>query len=146
MLSVAKKTRISEDISEKLNVIPAQIFVEQHVGGRYACSACEGEVVLANAECTLLPKSNAIIELQAFVVTGKFQDALPRYRQSGLFKRFGIDLPRSTLANWMLRLSDGERPVIDAFECGIQRDPVILLDETRIQVNNEKNKAAGSQY
>lgn len=140
-----QKTRIGEDISEKLNVIPAQIFVEQHVRAKYACPDCEGGVMTAEAEPTLLPKSNAGVELQAFVVTGKFQDALPLYRQSGIFKRYGIDLPRNTLANWMLKLSDGVQPIIDAFEREIQRAPVILMDETRVQVNKEPSKAASSQ-
>ena len=135
-----QKNKIGEDISEKLNVIPAQIFVEQHVRAKYACPACEGDVVIADPEATLLPKSNAGIELQAFVVTAKFQDALPLYRQSGIFKRYGIELPRNTLSNWMLNLSDGVQPIIDAFERDIQNAPIILMDETSVQVNKEPGK------
>ncbi|MBU2863100.1 IS66 family transposase zinc-finger binding domain-containing protein [Reinekea forsetii] len=47
-----QKTRIGEDISEKLNVIPAQVFVEQHVRAKYACPACEGDVIIAKPEPT----------------------------------------------------------------------------------------------
>jgi transposase len=140
-----QKTQSGEDISEKLNVIPMQMFVEQHVRMKYACPACEGELVIADPEPTLLPKSNAGIELQAFVVTGKFQDALPLHRQTGIFKRFGIDLPRNTLANWMLNLSEGVQPIIDAFEREINAAPVILMDETSVQVNKEPGKAASSK-
>lgn len=140
-----QKVRIGEDISEKLNVIPAQIFVEQHVRAKYACTACEGEVVIAEPEATLLPKSNAGIELQAFVVTAKFQDAQPLYRQSGIFKRYGVDLPRNTLANWVIKLSQAIQPVIDVFEQEIKQAPVILMDETTVQVNHEPGKAASSK-
>jgi transposase len=140
-----QKTKIGEDISEKLNVIPAQVFVEQHVRAKYACPACEGEIDIAEPEATLLPKSNAGIELQAFVVTAKFQDALPLYRQSGIFKRYGIDLPRNTLANWVLKLSEGVQPVIEAFEQEIKAAPIILMDETSVQVNKEPGKAASSK-
>ena len=140
-----QKTQIGEDISEKLNVIPMQMFVEQHVRMKYACPACEGELVIADPEPTLLPKSNAGIELQAFVVTGKFQDALPLHRQTGIFRRFGIDLPRNTLANWMLNLSEGVQPIINAFEREINAAPVILMGETSVQVNKEPGKAASSK-
>ena len=140
-----QKTKIGEDISEKLNIIPAQVFVEQHVRAKYACPACEGDVVIAKPEPTLLPKSNAGIELQAFVVTAKFQDALPLHRQTNIFKRYGIDLPRNTLANWMLKLSEAVQPVIDCFEHEIRQAPVILMDETSVQVNKEPGKAASSK-
>lgn len=140
-----QKTKIGEDISEKLNIIPAQVFVEQHVRAKYACPTCEGDVVIAKPEPTLLPKSNAGIELQAFVVTAKFQDALPLHRQTNIFKRYGIDLPRNTLANWMLKLSEAVQPVIDCFEHEIRQAPVILMDETSVQVNKEPGKAASSK-
>ena len=140
-----QKTRIGEDISEKLNIIPAQVFVEQHVRAKYACPTCEGDVVIAKPVPTLLHKSNAGIELQAFVVTAKFQDALPLHRQTNIFKRYGIDLPRNTLANWMLNLSEAVRPVIDCFEHEIRQAPVILMDETSVQVNKEPGKAASSK-
>ncbi|MBU2863099.1 IS66 family transposase [Reinekea forsetii] len=92
-----------------------------------------------------MPKSNAGVELQAFVVTAKFQGALPLHRQSHIFNLYGIDLPRNTLANWMLNLSESIQPVIDCFEREIHQAPLILMAETSVQVNKEPSKAASSK-
>jgi hypothetical protein len=56
----------------------------------------------------------------------------------------GIDLPRNTLANWILKLSDRVYPIIEQFEQAIRQAPVILMDETNVQVNKEPGKAASS--
>ena len=140
-----QKTKIGEEISERLEYIPAKLFVEQHVRLKYACKQCEGEIAIAEPAPSMIPKSNASADLLAYVVTAKYQDAMPLYRQNTIFKRLGIDLPRNTLANWIIKLSERVDPVIDQFQKAMQSAPVILMDETRIQVNKEPDKAASSQ-
>jgi transposase len=140
-----QKTKIGEEISERLEYIPAKMVVEQQVRFKYACKQCEGELAIADVPPSMIPKSNAGPDLLAFVTTAKFQDALPLYRQNTIFKRLGIDLPRNTLANWILKLSDRVDPIIEQFEQAIRQAPVILMDETSVQVNKEPGKAASSK-
>ena len=132
-----QKTKIGEEIIERLEYIPAKMVVEQQVRFKYACKQCEGELAIADVPPSMIPKSNAGPDLLAFVTSAKFQDALPLYRQNTIFKRLGIDLPRKTLANWILKLSDRVDPIIEQFEQAIRQAPVILMDETSVQVNKE---------
>jgi transposase len=93
---------IGEEISEQLDIIPARIQV---IRRKYACKACEDGVVTAPMPPQPLPKSNASPNLLAYSVITKYVDALPLYRQERAFKRLGIDLPRNTLARWMIQTS-----------------------------------------
>ena len=98
---------IGEEVSEELHVVPARIEVIRHVRHQYACPTCEEGVKIAPAPAKLLPKSNASATLLAYVATAKYQDALPLYRQSQIFARHGAEIPRNTLARWMVQA--GER-------------------------------------
>ncbi|MBB3332775.1 transposase, partial [Halomonas campaniensis] len=94
---------IGEEVSEELHVVPARVEVIRHVRRKYACPACEEGVQIAPAPAKLLPKSNASPTLLAYLATAKYQDALPLYRQSQIFARHGIEIPRNTLARWMVQ-------------------------------------------
>ncbi|MDQ7735800.1 IS66 family transposase zinc-finger binding domain-containing protein, partial [Halomonas sp. SpR1] len=98
---------IGEEVSEELHVVPARIEVIRHVRRKYACPTCEEGVNTAPAPAKLLPKSNASATLLAYIATAKYQDALPLYRQSQIFARHGAEIPRNTLARWMVQV--GER-------------------------------------
>ena len=96
-------SEIGEDISEQLDIIPAKLRVIQHVRKKYACKHCEETLLTAAKPAKLLPKSNASAGLLAYVATAKYQDALPLYRLSSIFKRLGIDLSRHKpcLTGWL---------------------------------------------
>ncbi|GAA0709449.1 hypothetical protein GCM10009022_41280 [Vreelandella titanicae] len=98
---------IGEAVSEELHVVPARIEVIRHVRREYACPTCEEGAKVAPAPAKLLPKSNASAMLLAYIATAKYQDALPLYHQSQLFARHGAEIPRNTLARWMVQA--GER-------------------------------------
>jgi Transposase and inactivated derivatives len=89
------KSRIGEEVSEQLDIIPARIQVLRHIRYKYACRQCEGieddgpTVAIAPVPVQLIPKSIASAGLVAHVLTAKFVDALPFYRQEGQFKRLG---------------------------------------------------------
>ena len=80
-------SRIGEETSEQLDYIPAQVQVLRHIRPKYACKACEGvesngpTVKIAPPPVQLIPKSIATPRLLAYVLTAKFVDALPFYRQ-----------------------------------------------------------------
>jgi transposase len=140
-----QKNRIGADTSERLEYIPARLYVERHIRYKYACPQCEEGVQIAARPATLIPKSNAGPGLLAYVVTAKYQDALPLYRQEKIFTRHGIELPRQTLANWIIKCSQALDPLLYQMEQAMHRAPVILMDETTVQVNKEEGKAASSK-
>ena len=138
-------TRIGEDISEQLDIIPATVQVLQHARQKYACKACESTVRTAALPPQPIPKSNASAGLLAYIATAKYQDALPLHRQESIFRRMDVDIPRNTLANWMMRCSDLISPLIAELDREIRRGKIIQCDETPLQVLKEPDKPPSSQ-
>ena len=136
---------IGEECSEQLDIIPAKIRVLLHVRKKYACPACEEGVVLAALPAQPIPKSNASAGLLAHVAVGKYQDALPLYRQETILARHGIDIPRNTLAHWMIKSGHLVQPLIDVLEIHLLRYPVMHCDETTVQVLKEPDKLPSSK-
>ncbi|MGJ7462089.1 IS66 family transposase [Halomonas sp. MA07-2] len=135
---------IGEAISEELHVVPARVEVIRHVRRKYACPACEEGVQIAPAPAKLLPKSNASATLLAYVATAKYQDALPLYRQSQIFARHGAEIPRNTLARWMVQVGERLMPLVEALRQHLLQAPLIHMDETTLQVNAEAGRAASA--
>jgi len=138
---------IGEEVSEELHVVPARVEVIRHVRRKYACPTCEENVKTAPAPAKLLPKSNASATLLAHVATAKYQDALPLYRQSQIFTRHGAHLPRNTLARWMVQTGERLLPLIETLRKQLLNAPLIHMDETTLQVNQEEGrKASANSY
>lgn len=83
--------------------------------------------------------------MPAYMATQKYCDALPTYRQSEIFKRAGLELYRTNLANWMMRCGELVQPLINLLQEQQLEQPVTHLDETTVQVLNEPGKSAESQ-
>ena len=92
-----------------------------------------------------IEKSIASPGLLAHVAIQKYADALPLYRQSEIFKRAGVALDRTNLANWMIKCGQLAQPLINLIQEHIQQQPVIHLDETRVQVLKEPDRKAQNQ-
>ncbi|WP_282073344.1 IS66 family transposase, partial [Janibacter hoylei] len=75
-----------------------------------------------------IPKSNASPGLLAHIAVAKYQDALPLARQEKIFRRIGVDLPRNTLANWIIRSSELVQPLLNLFEDILWEGPLIQCD------------------
>lgn len=142
----AQKSRIGEDTCEKLDYIPAKVRVIRHIRPKYACKSCEGveddgpTVRIAPPVKQLIPKSIATEGLLAHIAVSKFADALPLYRQQKIFNRLGVDLSRSTLANWMIQAAERCGPLIELLEKEIRGGPLINIDESPLQVLNEPGR------
>lgn len=95
-------SRIGEEVSEKLDIIPAKIQVIRTIRPKYACKSCEGvesdepTVKIAPPPPQIIPKGIATPGLLAYVAISKYADALPLYRQEKIFERIGVDISRST--------------------------------------------------
>jgi len=139
--------RIGQEICEKLDYIPAKLQVQRHIRYKYACPACEGvqdegaTVKIAPVPAQLIAKSMATAGLVAHIVTAKFEDALPLYRQEKIFARLGIDLGRGTMCGWMIKTAEKIGPLLDLFCHQIRCGPLINIDETPVQVLNEQGRA-----
>ncbi len=139
-------SRIGQDECEKLDYIPAKVQVERHIRYKYACKHCEGvesdgpTIKIAPLPAQLLPKSNATAGLLAHIFTSKFTDALPLYRQQKIFARIGLDLSRSTMANWGIETACRCRLLIDLLAQEIRGGPLINVDETTLQVLKEPGR------
>jgi len=135
---------IGEDISEQLDIIPAKVQVLRHIRKKYACPCCQAGVKTAPMPAQPIPKSNASPALLAYIVTGKFLDALPLYRQSKQFGRIGVHLPRATLANWVIRCGLLSQAMINLLQEHLNTYPIQQMDETIVQVLKEAGRAATS--
>jgi transposase len=136
---------IGEEISEQLDIVPAKIQVLVNVRKKYACRQCESGVITAPLPAQPIPKSNASPGLLAHIVTAKYQDALPLHRQETILHRHGIDIPRNTLASWMIKAGEQIQPLLNLLQDKLLAYPIMHCDETTVQVLNEQGKRAQSK-
>lgn len=136
---------IGDKTSEQLDIIPMQIQVIRHVRKQYACPCCEGYLKTATKPNQPIEKSQASAGLLSYIAVSKYADSLPLYRQTNILGRFGIEMNRTTLANWMIKCGELVQPLINRFEETLLDAPFIHMDETPVQVLNEAGKAAQSK-
>jgi len=137
-------TEIDEVISEQLDIIPAKIQVIRHIRKKYACT-CGQCIKTAPLPAQPIPKSMASPGLLAHIAVSKYQDALPLYRQETILQRIGVELPRATLANWMIQAGTLIQPVINLLRDRLLDYDILQMDETTVQVLNEAGKSAQSK-
>jgi transposase len=137
---------IGEDVSERLDIVPAEIRVIVTRRPKYACRACETGVRQSPAPEHLiaggLPTEAAI----AHVLVGKYADHLPLYRQVQILARHGIELDRSTLADWVGRAAFELRPVYEALLADLKRSTKLFMDETRAPVLDPGRRRTRTGY
>jgi len=134
--------RMGEETCEQLEFIPASVKVIEHVRPKYGCRHCEQQgtevdIKIAAVPPTPIPKSIATASLLSQIITSKYQYALPLYRQESLFKQYGIELNRKTMASWMIRSSELLGPVYQRLYQVQLRQSVINADETPLKVIHE---------
>ena len=137
--------RIGEEVCEQLEFIPAKLRVLRHVRPKYACPTCRTGIHTAPLPPQPIPKSLASPTLLAHVAVSKYADGLPLYRQETMFQRLGIDLPRSSLAHWMVKTGELVQPLVNLLRDDLLSSGFVQCDETRYQVLKEPGKAATSQ-
>lgn len=96
-------TPMGEEISEQLDIIPAQFFVRRHIRAKSSCRNCE-TVHTAPLPAQPIDRGLAAPGLLAHVLASKYLDHLPLHRQEQIYARDGVVLPRSTMAGWLCQL------------------------------------------
>ena len=137
--------RIDSEIHEQLDIIPAQIQVLRHVRHTYACPCCEQYVVTARKPKQPIEKAMVSPRLLAIIATQKYVDGLPLYRQVQGFARLGLELDRTTQANWMMKAGELVQPLINLIHERMLEEPFLHMDETRVQVLKEPGRKAEAQ-
>jgi len=140
-----KKVCIGKDVSEQLEVIPAQMYVIVNAKLKYACKSCEGNIEQAKAPAQAIPKSKAGPGLLAHIIVSKFCDHLPLYRQESILKRSGIDISRATLCQWVMKCGDLLLPLINIMQDDLLNYDVSYADETPVQVLKEPGRTAAQK-
>lgn len=133
---------IGVEISEQLDIIPQQVRVIQHQRVKYACPCCDESIKVTPAPVRIIPKGLLTPSALAWVVTSKYMDALPLYRQAALLSRFGGDLSRSTLAASIVKVGEAVQPIINLLRDHLLDADLVHADETTIQVLKEPGKKA----
>ncbi|NCA72668.1 MAG: IS66 family transposase, partial [Sphingobacteriia bacterium] len=136
---------IGYDTSEQLAVIPRQTYVIEYKRAKYVARdedvpGAEVGVKIAPRPAQIIPKSIAHSSLLASIVTAKFVDALPLYRQEKIFAREGIEFSRQTMAGLLIQLQTPLKPVAAALKDLLRQSLVVHLDETPVQVMREPGR------
>lgn len=125
--------RMGEDVTEQLDYVPASFRVVRHVRPRLSCRACE-RIVQVPAPSMPIERGRPGAGLLAHVLVSKYADHLPLYRQSGIYARHGVDLARSTLADWVGRSAKLLDPLVDALERHVMGGSTLHADDTPVPV------------
>ena len=132
------RSEMRDEVSERLIVIPVKLQVERTIRKQYVCNSkkCEDEqIFIQPLPPRILPKSNASPSIMADILTKKYVDHLPLYRQQQSWARLDIKMPRNTMCGWIMEL---------AAECSILyqllikhalKHDIIAVDETTAQAH-----------
>ena len=123
--------RVGEDTSERLDIVPAQFFVQRQIRGKWACRCCQ-LMVQEPAAPQVFDNALPTPGLQAHTAVSRFVDHLPYYRQEQINARSGVHTPRSTLAAWGGQTGAQLLPLFDAHRAFVLRSRVVHADETPI--------------
>jgi len=137
--------RIGQDVSEKLDYTPGVFTVEEHIRGKWACDECE-TLIQAPVPAQIIDKGIPTAGLLAQVVVAKYSDHLPLYRQERIFGRAGVEIPRSTLAQWVGICGVRLQPLVDALKAEILQHSVLHADETPVAMLKPGNGKTHKAY
>jgi len=137
--------RIGQDVSEKLDYTPGVFTVEEHIRGKWVCTRCE-TLIQAPVPAQIIDKGIPTAGLLAQVLVAKYSDHLPLYRQERIFGRAGVEIPRSTLAQWVGICGVQLQPLVDALKNEMLKHAVLHADETPVEMLKPGNKKTHRAY
>ena len=144
MHEMSTKTR------EELKIVPAHVKVVRHIRHVYACRHCDRNetstpIVTAAAPAPIIEKSLASPSAIAYIMGMKYVEAMPLYRIEKHFERFGVEMPRAVLANWMMKGSEILFPMYNRMKERLLSLEILHADETVLQVLKEDGRKAQSK-
>ena len=125
--------RIGEEVSERLEYVPASLKVIEEARAKYACR-CGGTVKTAPKPAQPIEKGLAGASLLAQVAVAKYADHCPLHRQEGIFRRHGVELSRKTMCGWMRQTADLLAPLYERLKARALDSKVVQTDDTPVKV------------
>ena len=140
--------RIGEEVTEELDVVPTKFFKRRIVRPKYVLKADRSlPPVVAPASKRIIENSYASAGLLTNIVLGKYVDHLPLYRQAQINKtRFGVEISRQTMADWMYRLAQMLAMIYEAMREEIRSSTYLQIDETPVRYQNPGSGKCGQGY
>lgn len=145
---------IGKEVVKTLEIVPARFVVHEDHYFTYACKSCEKDettdsrtqIVKTPHVPSVYPGSNASASLVAYLMSQKYMMGIPLYRMEMDFNRFGYELSRQTMSNWMIHCSETWlQPIYDELHKKLVLEDVIHADETVLQVLKEPERKAQSK-
>ena len=136
--------KIGEDVTEELEYVPGRFVVNRIVRPRFACNRCD-RFAQAALPSRPIERGRPGSGLLAHILISKFADHLPLYRQSGIYAREGVDLDRSTMAEWVGKTTTLLTPLAEAIARHVKRGEAIHADDTPVKLlspGDKKTKTA----
>jgi transposase len=128
-----KLKQLGEDVSETLEYVPEHFKVIRQVRPKLACACCD-KIVQAEAASRPIARGMAGPGLLAHVLVSKYCDHLPLYRQSEIYAREGVELDRSTMAEWVGGCSRLLEPLVEALRRHVMNAEKLHTDDTPVPV------------
>ena len=132
---------IGEDITERGRFIPARIVVDRHVRTKYACP--HGHAIRTAAlPDGVIDGGKYDASVYANIVTAKYNDHLPLNRLEGIYKRYGMRIPKQTMWDMLVRVDElVAQPVLKQMRAELLEEPILHADETPVVLRVEGQKA-----
>lgn len=125
--------RLGEDVTEVLEYVPARFKVIRHIRPKFSCRSCE-TITQAPMPSMPIERGRPGPGLLAHVLVSKYADHLPLYRQAEIYAREGVDLDRSTLADWVGKAAWLVRPLVDVLAREVMSTDRLFADDTPVPV------------
>jgi transposase len=132
----AERVEIGRDVTETVDFVPASVKVKRHERVKYACPECAGQIAIADPPPLPFDRSKAEAGMLAVIAVSKYADHAPLYRQEAIFKRFGIDVPRSTQCDWMARTAETLDPLAKRMRELVRTSRIIQTDDTPVKLRD----------
>lgn len=139
--------KMGVDVSQEIKIIPASVILVKHNRSKYSCRHCERHeiktpILTAPMPKTAFPNSLASPSAVAYIMSQKFVESLPLYRQEASLRRLGFELSRQTMANWMLAGADWLEQITRRMKAKLLAQDILHADETPLQVLKEEGRRA----
>lgn len=135
------RQQIGVETTEQYDYKPAEVFVIEHQQVKYACKCCQGQVVMAEKPPQPIEKGLPGPGLLAVITTDKYLDHIPLHRSEQRFSRLGVELPRSTMCDWMASCAELLAPVWELLKKHVLKSKVLHTDDTTVPVRDEKRSS-----
>ncbi len=140
-----RKVVFGQDVTEELDVVPAKFFVNRYVRFKYACRKCQEHVSIGPLPARPMDKGIPGPGFLAHLITSKYADHSPLYRQQQIYRRVGVEISRSTMCGWVAFAASLLGPIVDAMKASVVSSRKVHTDDTPITVLDRSVKPIGSR-